>query len=123
LIFVKDREGRFTLVNQVVADLYGTTVEDLLGKKDSDFNKDSKEVQHFLDHDRIVMDFGQEVFITEEKITDSEGVVHWLQTTKRPIKLSDKGEVQVLGVATDISENKKLYEQLIQAQKMEAIGQ
>ena len=123
LIFVKDREGRFTLVNQAVADLYGTTVEQIVGKKDCDFNKEPSEVEHFLDHDKIVIDFQQEVFITEEKVTDCEGLVHWLQTTKRPLKLNEHEDAHVLGVATDISENKKLYEQLIQAQKMEAIGQ
>ena len=31
-LFVKDREGRFTLVNQALADAYGTTVEGLIGK-------------------------------------------------------------------------------------------
>lgn len=123
MIFVKDREGRFTLVNQAVADMYGTTVEGLIGKRDRDFNPKQEEVEHFLDHDRMVIDLEREVFIAEEKITDSDGNIHWLQTIKRPIKTARHDEPQVLGVATDISENKKLYEQLVQAQKMEAIGQ
>jgi len=32
LIFVKDRQCRFSLVNQAVADIYGTTVDALIGK-------------------------------------------------------------------------------------------
>jgi PAS domain-containing protein len=38
LIFAKDRNGYFTLANQAVAQNYGTTVENLIGKTDEDFN-------------------------------------------------------------------------------------
>src|SRR6185436_4779955 len=37
-VFAKDREGRFTLGNQAIADAYGTSVEGLLGKTDADFS-------------------------------------------------------------------------------------
>src|SRR5215210_4761840 len=46
-IFAKDREGRFTLVNQAVAEAYGTSVEELLGKNDADFNSNTEEVEWF----------------------------------------------------------------------------
>ena len=48
LIFVKDWDGKFTLVNQAVADIYGTTVEELTGKTDADFNSNQDEVEAFL---------------------------------------------------------------------------
>ena len=41
-IFAKDREGRFTLVNQALAEAYGCSVNDLLAKTDADFNPNSK---------------------------------------------------------------------------------
>jgi PAS domain-containing protein len=44
-IFAKDREGRFTLVNRAIADAYGTSVENLLGKRDADFNPNAAEVE------------------------------------------------------------------------------
>src|SRR5579859_3336102 len=31
-VFAKDRQGRFTLVNQAVADVYGTSIDGLVGK-------------------------------------------------------------------------------------------
>jgi len=60
LVFAKDREGRFTLVNQAVAALYGTTVSGLIGKTDADFNPNAAEVEHFRRDDLAVMDSGQE---------------------------------------------------------------
>ena len=106
LIFVKDREGRFTLANKAVADVYGTTVENLLAKTDADFNANLDEVEHFRRVDLSVMDTSQEHVISEEKITDAAGQVRWLQTVKRPIEGEDGRVNHVLGVATDITERK-----------------
>jgi two-component system cell cycle sensor histidine kinase/response regulator CckA len=123
LIFAKDREGRFTLVNKAVADIYGTTVDALIGKTDADFNPDPEQVAFFRRIDLEVMDSLKEVLIPEEVITDADGKTHWLQTVKRPILGPDGVANQVLGVATDITQRKSLEDQLRQAQKMEALGQ
>jgi two-component system, cell cycle sensor histidine kinase and response regulator CckA len=129
LIFAKDRDGRFTLINQAVAEVYGTTVEALLGKSDADFNSNAAEVAHFLEQDRLVMDTGNERLIPEEQITDASGKTRWLETIKRPIFDTEGRATQVLGVATDITLRKKMEEErlqmaheLRQAQKLESIG-
>jgi PAS domain S-box-containing protein len=106
LVFVKDREGRFTLANKAVGDLYGTTVENLIGKTDAAFNANHDEVEHFRRVDLKVMDTLQEHVISEERITDAAGQVRWLQTVKRPIEGLDGRVNHVLGVATDITERK-----------------
>jgi PAS domain S-box-containing protein len=128
-IFAKDREGRFTLVNQAVADAYGSTVEDLVGKTDADFNPNAEEVAHFRRIDLDVLDTGRERFVAEEVLTDAQGRVRYLQTVKRPIVEADGRANQVLGVSTDISERKRaeeerarLEESLRQAQKIESLG-
>ncbi|GAB4282106.1 MAG: hypothetical protein Fur0025_11030 [Oscillatoriaceae cyanobacterium] len=51
-IFVKDSGGIFLLVNQALADVYGTTVEELIGKTDADFNPNQAEVADYLEGDR-----------------------------------------------------------------------
>ena len=122
-IFVKDREGRFTLVNKAVADAYGTSPENLVGKKDSDFNEQSEEVDRFRLDDLRVIDNQEELFIAEEVITDAQGNVRKLQTVKKPLKLSEDEDYKVLGVATDITKLTELQAQLLHAQKMEAVGQ
>lgn len=128
-IFAKDREGRFTLGNQAVAEAYGVSVENLLGKNDADFNRNKEEIEWFRRDDLEVMDTLKEKFIPEEAITDAGGKVRWLQTIKRPIVSSDGTVSQVLGVATDITLRKhaeealhRSEEQLRQSQKMEAVG-
>jgi PAS domain S-box-containing protein len=105
-VFVKDRQGRFTLVNQAVADCYGTTVEGLLGKTDADFNPNQEEVAHFEQQDREVIDSRKDLFIAEETITDASGSVRWLQTVKRPLFDEQGGEPHVLGVSTEITHRK-----------------
>ncbi|HXV80590.1 MAG TPA: PAS domain S-box protein [Candidatus Binatia bacterium] len=111
-IFAKDREGRFTLVNQAVADAYGTTVEDLIGKTDADFNPNREEIKFFHRMDLEVMNTLQERFIPEEQLTDAQGKIRWLQTVKRPIIDKDGVANQVLGASTDITQRKDAESEL-----------
>ena len=111
-IFAKDRSGRFVLVNKSVADAYGTTVENLVGKTDSDFNHSRDEIEGFLSDDLEVMDSGKPKDIPEEKITDSKGNIRFLNTTKIPFTLSMTDSDAVLGVSIDITAHKQMEEAL-----------
>jgi len=117
LVFAKDREGRFTLVNRAVAEAYGTTVEDLTGRRDADFNSNADEVAHFRRDDLEVMETRREKVVAEEKITDATGRVRWLQTVKRPVVAEDGTATQVLGVATDITDRRHAHEVLRQSEE------
>ena len=124
LIFVKDWNGRFVLVNQATADIYGTTVDSLLGKTDADFNPNPEEVAHFLRDDRDVIASGRPKLISEEQVTNpTTKQTRWFQTIKVPLPMPDAETSTLLGVATEITERKLLEEQLLQSQKMEAVGQ
>lgn len=128
-IFAKDREGRFTLVNQAVANAFGATVEDIVGKKDSDFNPNLEEVENFRRDDLEVMDSKVRKFVPEEQITDCDGNIRYLQTVKIPIIGKDGVSNQILGVSTDITKRKleeenrlKLEAQIQHTQKLESLG-
>jgi PAS domain S-box-containing protein len=124
LIFVKDWDGRFVLVNQAIAEVYGTTVDQLVGRTDADFNPNAEEVTHFLRDDREVMLSGRPKLISEEPVTNpTTQETRWFQTIKVPLRMPDDGSSTLLGVATEITERKRLEEQLMQSQKMEAVGQ
>ena len=116
-IFAKGRDGRFVMANRSIADCYGTTVEDLIGKSDADFNRNVEEVEFFREKDLEVLDSLEERFIPQEKVTDAAGNTRWLQTVKRPL-FNEEGQVyMVLGAATDITERKRMEEMLLQRER------
>jgi two-component system, cell cycle sensor histidine kinase and response regulator CckA len=122
-IFVKDWEGRYVLANVATAELFGTTVESLIGKRDADFNLRNEEVERFLQYDREVMTTQRAAFIPEEPLTNgNNSETRWFQTVKVPLRSADGKNQQVLGVATEITQRKQLEEQFRQAHKMEAVG-
>ena len=102
-VFAKDREGRFTLVNRAMADAFGSTPEEMIGKTDADFNNSEEQLQKFKSDDDEVLASGTGKFIPEELFTDRKGQHHWMQVTKIPISESGGQPDQILGVATDIS--------------------
>jgi PAS domain S-box-containing protein len=112
LIFAKDRLGRFTLANRAVAEVYGSSVSEIIGKTDEDFNPKVEEVDHFRSDDREVIETGCEKHIAEEVITDARGRLRYLETIKRPLLGADGRSEQVLGVATDITARKLAEEAL-----------
>ncbi len=108
--FIRDREGRFVLANKAIADAYGTTLDNLIGKTDTDFNVDPDEVEAIRRGDLEVMESRQDKFIPESPIL-RQG--RWVQTTKLPIVDADGVARQVLGISSDITERVQM-EQTIQ---------
>lgn len=123
LIFVKDSEQRYTMANSATAELYGTTVENIIGKRTAEFHCDSAENNRIDADDSHVLESLQEKFTSEEEVMDGGGNARWLQIVKRPLVIGDGAARHILGVATDLTERKRLENQLRHSQKMESIGQ
>ena len=116
LIFAKDRSGRFILANQAIAEAYGSSVEALLYKRESEVVPLVSEAQNFADSDLEVFNNGTPKFIPEESFTDAQGRRRSFQTTKIPFSIVGSHDLAVLGVAIDITERKQA-EQELQAAK------
>ncbi len=118
-IFAKDENSRFLLTNQAVASNYGTTTAEIVGKTDIDFSATPAEAQHFHEDDLAVIKGNHLKFIPEEVITDAQGQLRYLQTTKIPFKFGSEKRPALLGVAVDITDRKLAEEKLrIQAHEM-----
>ena len=111
-IFAKDVSGKYTLINKALADAYGTTPEAAIGKYDEDFNTNRDETRHFKSDDLEVVNTRQAKFIPEEPVSHVTGETRWYQTIKVPLISEDGQEVQLLGIATDITERKLAEERL-----------
>lgn len=110
-IFAKDVHGKYTLVNKALADWYGAVPEEMVGKYDDDYNMKQDETIAFRNDDLQVVRTRIAKFIPEEPVTSADGDTRWYQTIKVPL-IFDDGTVQMLGIATDITERKHAEEQL-----------
>lgn len=122
MIFIKDAETlKFVRFNKNGEKLLGFSREELIGRNDYDFFP--KEVADFFTtKDRLVLSTRELVDIPEETIRTRDNHERILHTQKIPI-LDEKGNARyLLGISEDITERKKLEDQLRQAQKMEAVG-
>ena len=113
-IFAKDDEGRFLLVNRAVAEAFGMTTKEVEGRLESELNPSGDEVNHFHEDDMQVIRSGQSKVIPEETLVDRHGQRRYLQTTKIPFTLAGHDRPAVLGVAVDISDHKRIEEELRQ---------
>jgi two-component system cell cycle sensor histidine kinase/response regulator CckA len=127
LISVKDTSLRYTLANQATADLFGTSVDALVGRRDEELHLPPEEAETIARADRSVLRTHQACVIAEQHVTDARGEGRYLQTVKIPI-VSEEG-VQVLDVSTDISAHKQeeseraaLEAALRQTQKLDSLG-
>jgi PAS domain S-box-containing protein len=106
-IFAKDAAGRHIFANPALAEFAGLTVEEILGKSDFELVSDRVQAETYRAHDLAVMQSGKKMVISEEPRTDFSGRTRLLQTIKIPFSMAQTGEPAVLGVCTDITDQKR----------------
>jgi PAS domain S-box-containing protein len=107
IILMKDWDGRFLLGNRALAQLYGTTPAQLVGKDDGAFNPNAEQVAFYLQNVREVMSQDQTQVVMEESTNTATGETLYYQSIKIPLT-SPEGKKQILVIANDVSELKKV---------------
>ncbi|MDP2311227.1 MAG: PAS domain-containing protein [Pseudomonadota bacterium] len=101
-IFVKDRKHRWVVLNRALTELVQFPHDDMIGKTDHDFFP-KEQADFFHAKDREMFSFESSVVVEEEPITDASGNIHWLATTKVPLR-GPSGEVtHLVGIIHDIT--------------------
>ncbi len=114
-IYVRDKNGRYILVNQAIADLFQTSKDEIIRLGADIFHKQSLDEKLDEDSDRQVIENGDTVEI-EESLMLPDHETRWIHTTKKPLPDKD-GNVNVLGISIDITERKKHSDELLRAKR------
>lgn len=119
-VSLQDRSFRFQAVNQAFCRMAGRGEDEIIGKTDADlFNPELAEVNR-QENLRIV-ETGES--LSAERKTRKAGGIRWFHLVKTPVFDADGSVAGILCNSTDITELKRLHEQIIRSQKMESLGQ
>ena len=115
LIYVKNEEGTFQLINQAVADLHGSTKKDVINMLNASPKARPEELYNESKEDTEAILRGEEI-IVEESFTLPNKEIKWFQTTKKALP-AEEGTIQMLSISVDITQRKKDAEELLSVQK------
>ncbi|MEO8048575.1 MAG: PAS domain S-box protein [Nitrospirota bacterium] len=120
-VFATDRQHRFILLSDDLARFYGKRKEEILGTTHhSVFPKNVADAIQATNEQIMTSGIAQQL----EEVVESpvSGIPRILSTNKSPLR-DEKGQIYgISGIATDITEHKRLEAQFRQAQKMDAVG-
>ncbi|MDX2093047.1 MAG: response regulator [Kofleriaceae bacterium] len=117
-VFWKDREGRLLGGNKAFLDkaVRVDSVEKIIGKTDYDFFP-PEQADHFRKCDFSVMETGVPMLDIEEPLRQRDGNTRVLITSKVPLRDQQEEIVGVLGSFTDITERKRMEQELATARQ------
>jgi PAS domain S-box-containing protein len=118
--WLKDTEARFLAVNEAWCRFAGRQEREVIGKKASEVF--APEVAARLEEEDLQVVRSGKPFRGEECLQGGDGRSVWFETLKVPFRADDGAVAGTVGIARDLTIRKRLEEQFIQAQKMEAIG-
>src|SRR5262245_8837100 len=107
-IFVKDRQGRYLMMNTAGARFLGKTVAEVIGKDDTDLFS-AETARAIMEGDRRIMATGE--IQTYDDVGTAAGVTRTYLTTKGPYRDAQSNVAGVIGISRDISERKRAEEQ------------
>ncbi len=111
-LFVKDRQHRYVLINAAESNFTGRKHEEMIGKTSNDFFP-KEQADILWEKDEEVFATGREN-VNEEIVTDGRGIVRTM-LTKKTLYVDKAGNQFLVGIARDITESKKIEEQLKRA--------
>jgi PAS domain S-box-containing protein len=115
VIYVKDLDGKYLLVNKKMEEFNALPAEKILGYSDRDLNDDTEKYLAIKHSDHKVLEY--RTFTTSEEQKEIDGKMHYFLVTKFPL-FDEHGEVKnICGLATDITDMKENELKVLEAKK------
>ena len=114
-IYFKDKNRRFVRASNSFCDLFGCSMEDIIGKKDEDLFPEEVAKETVSD-DRHVIETGTPLINKEEFGESIGGEDHWVLTTKLPWRDKDDNIIGLFGISREITDRKKVEKALSQSE-------
>jgi two-component system cell cycle sensor histidine kinase/response regulator CckA len=122
-VYWKDRASIYIGCNEQAARDHGFSVPgEVIGQTDYELFQVFSEAECVRNHDRQVIETGQPLYDVEENRTNADGSKSTYFTNRVPLRDSTGRVIGVIGVSQNVTDRKRLEEQLRHAQKMEAVG-
>ena len=118
-IFLKDRDRRYLLVNQEYAKALGLPVEEIIGHTDAEISPAMATLSSASDE--AVLEHGRTQRIERTPMKARPGFEH-IEILKFPIFATDGSIHGLAGFTFNVTERRRIEDQLRQAAKMEAVG-
>jgi PAS domain S-box-containing protein len=113
-VFVKDAEGRFVVANRALAAIHHCTVDEILGKREPEFNPNISwaQMDQYLQSNREVMTTRRPKQNPPHLLKMVNGQQRWFQTLLSPF-IDAENQVQgVVGNSVDVTDLKQVEEAL-----------
>jgi PAS domain S-box-containing protein len=119
-VSLQDRDSVYQAVNKAFCRLVGKREDEIIGKTDFDLFK-RKRAEIDMKEDQEILKSGKPL-IEENEIISAKGR-QWIHVVKIPVRDADGNIAGLLYSGRDITELKRVQEQLNHAQKMETVGE
>ncbi|MDX1318752.1 MAG: diguanylate cyclase [Oceanospirillum sp.] len=115
-VFTKDAECRYTYANKMVCDLFGAPLSEIVGKTDDDFF--DLELSKQLHGNDLKALAGESIEGEEHNYIASTGETRIYWSVKQPIKDLDGHIIGLCGISTDITERRRLENELAEQRNL-----
>ena len=115
-VFRKDYKGRFVFANKRVCDGFGTTLDELIGKRDVDMFEAELAAKYSRD-DQTVLKTG-EAFHDIEKHVSPDGTESYVEVLKAAVKDADGNPQGIQGMYWDVTDRHLAEAELLRAKEM-----
>lgn len=115
VVYVKDAQGRYVIINSGFTDFFGQSADQLLGKTDIDLLPADTAAQ-IIQNDRQTIQSGAP-YTVEEIVPRPDGSLRTYLTTKSPWYIPQSHLIGIIGLARDITEWKQAEQALSESEQ------